>query len=511
MGLDASLSIATSGLTALQAEMAVASQNVANANTAGYAVEQSSISSRTADGQASGVVVGLTTRTINTALENSLYSQNATVSGLTMTSNGLATISALQGSTSSDSGSSDTLADQVGNLQSSLITLGADPGSPASQQAVVTAAGSLASTIQTTAGSYGAARQAAQESIVDEVGTVNSNLALIGSLSDQIEQDRITGIGTAGLEDQRSAAMTSLSNVLSVQFKETSNGDMLVTTANGLSLPTRASSGSLSTSDATIGVTDAYPGSIPAITLNGRDVTTSLTGGTLGANIALRDQVLPTMQAELDSFSQTLASRFDAQGLTLFTDGGGNVPASGATQASPAGQLGFSNVIQVNPAVTNEPSIIRDGSHDVVGTATSATSFTVNTTRGISDTTLINRVLDYALGVDVQDGVTQPAAVTTGLGADGTLSAPYLSSSDLSSLASTVVSSQASTISQASSSLGDETAIQTALTTQIASVSGVSVDDQMASIVSLQNAYEANAKVVAAVQTMFTSLINAIN
>ncbi len=511
MGLDASLSIANSGLTALQAEMAVASQNVANANTAGYAVEQSSISSRTADGQASGVVVGLTTQTINTALENSLYSQNATVSGLTTTSNGLATISVLQGSTSSDSGSSDTIPDQVGNLQSSLITLDADPSSSASQQAVVTAAGTLASTIQTTAGSYQTARQAAQESIVDEVGTVNSNLALIGSLSNQIEQGRITGISTADLEDQRSAAMTSLSNVLSVQFTETSAGDMLVTTANGLSLPTQASSGPLFTANATVGVSNAYPGSIPAITLNGRDVTTSLTGGTLGANISLRDQVLPTMQAELDSFSQTMASRFDAQGLTLFTDGNGNLPGSSATEASPAGQLGFSNVIQVNPAVTADPSIIRDGSHDVAGSATGASSFTVNTTRGTGDTTLIDRVLDYALGSNVQDGVTQPATATTGLGADGTLTAPYSGSTDLASLASTVVSSQASTISQASSNLSDETAIQTALTSQVASVSGVSVDDQMASIVSLQNAYEANAKVVTAVQTMFTSLIDAIS
>ncbi len=511
MGLDASLSIANSGLTALQAEMAVASQNVANANTAGYAVEQSSISSRTADGQASGVVVGLTTRTINTALENSLYSQNATVSGLTTTSNGLATISALQGSTSSDSGSSDTIPDQVGNLQSSLITLDADPSSSASQQAVVTAAGTLASTIQTTAGSYQTARQAAQESIVDEVGTVNSSLALIGSLSNQIEQGRITGISTADLEDQRSAVMTSLSNVLSVQFTPTSAGDMLVTTANGLSLPTHVSSGPLSTANATVGVSDAYPGSIPAITLNGRDVTTSLTGGTLGANISLRDQVLPTMQAELDSFSQTMASRFDAQGLTLFTDGSGNLPGSGATEASPNGQLGFSNVIQVNPAVTADPGIIRDGSHDVVGSATGASSFTVNTAGNTGDTTLIDRLLNYALGSNVQDGVTQPSASTTGLGVTGTLTAPYSGSTDLASLASTVVSSQASTISQASSSLSDETAIQTTLTTQVASVSGVSVDDQMASIVSLQNAYEANAKVVTAVQTMFTSLIDAIS
>ena len=511
MGLNASLSIATSGLAAVQAELAVASQNVANANTAGYAVEQSSISSRTANGQASGVVVGLTTRTINTALENSLYTQNATVSALTTTSSGLTTISALQGSTSSDSGSSNTLPDQIGNLQSSLITLDADPSSAPSQQAVVSAAGTLASTIQTTAGSYQAARQAAQDSIVDEVGTVNSGLALIGSLSDQIAHGRVTGISTADLENQRSSAMTSLSNVLSVKFTETSAGDMLVTTPDGLSLPTHASSGPLSTSNANVGVADAHPGSIPAITLNGRDVTTSLAGGSLGANIGLRDQVLPTMQAELDSFSQTLASRFDAQGLALFTDGSGNVPASAATQASPAGQLGFSNVIQVNPAVTGNPSVIRDGSHDVAGSTTGASSFTIDTARGTSDTTLIDRVLDYALGTNVQNGVTQPAAAATGLGANGTLSTPYLGSSDVASLASTLVSSQASTIGQASSSLSDETSIQTALTTKIASASGVSVDDQMASIVSLQNAYQANAKVVSAVQAMFTSLLNAIS
>ena len=54
-----------------------------------------------------------------------------------------------------------------------------------------------------------------------------------------------------------------------------------------------------------------------------------LTGGQLGANITLRDTTLPTYQAELDEFSQNLASRFSAQGLTLFSDPTGNVPAGG--------------------------------------------------------------------------------------------------------------------------------------------------------------------------------------
>ncbi len=71
-----------------------------------------------------------------------------------------------------------------------------------------------------------------------------------------------------------------------------------------------------------------YPGGgITAITLNGADVTGQLRGGRIGANIALRDMTLPTDQAELDEFAQNLASRFDAQGLTLFTDPTGTVPA----------------------------------------------------------------------------------------------------------------------------------------------------------------------------------------
>ncbi len=39
-------------------------------------------------------------------------------------------------------------------------------------------------------------------------------------------------------------------------------------------------------------------------------MTTQLTGGQLGANLTLRDTTLPTYQAELDEFSQNLASRF---------------------------------------------------------------------------------------------------------------------------------------------------------------------------------------------------------
>ncbi|NPD69615.1 flagellar hook-associated protein FlgK [Lichenicola cladoniae] len=511
MSLSSSLSIASSGLSALQAELAVASQNVANAGTAGYAKETASVSSRTSGGQPGGVLTGLTGRVVDTALEASLYAQNATVAALIATNTNLAPILALQGSTSSLPGISGTLSDTVGNLQTSLISLEADPTNAAGQQAVLAAAGSLASNIRTTANAYQTQRQTAQDAALDDVATANASLASIGSLSDRIAQGRITGISTADLENQRAVAMTSLSNVLSVQFKETANGDMLVSTANGLSLPTRSTEGPLATSDATVTVSSVYPDSIPAITLDGRDVTSSLTGGALGANIVLRDTTLPTMQAELDSFSQTLASRFDSQGLTLFTDGSGNLPGSGGTGPSPAGQVGFANVIQVNPAVSANPSIVRDGSHDVTGTTTGASGFTVNAGRGTADTTLIDRLLDFTLGAQVQLGVTQPSASSTGLGLNGALSSPYSGGGSLTSLASTLTGAQASTINQVTTGLASETVIQTSLGAKVASVSGVSVDDEMSSIVALQNAYAANAKVIAAVQSMFSALLNATN
>ena len=312
---------------------------------------------------------------------------------------------------------------------------------------------------------------------------------------------------TADLENQRSAAMSTLSSSLSVNFQETQAGDMLVSTTNGLILPTNSSTGPLSTENATIGVSDAYPGTIPGIELDGKDVTSSLTGGSLGANITLRDNTMPTMQGELDSFASALASRFSSQGLTLFTDGAGNSPGASPSLPPPAGQLGFSGSIQINPAVAATPSLVRDGTQAIqdptAGAAvvagavlTGASAFTPNPAGGpVGFSTLISRVLNNALGTSIQTGVAQPAASTTGLGVNGTLSAPYGGSADLGTLATALTSSQAQTIADATTQQSTQTAIQTSLQGSLTTSSGVSVDDQMASVVALQNAYEANAKV----------------
>ena len=498
MSLNTSLSIASSGLSAVQYELGVASQNVANASTPGYVTEVANVASRDAGGQGSGVVIKLTTRAVNDTLQNSLYTQNATVAGLGVTVNALSAVSAVQGSTSADVSSSNTLADNLGNLQNSFTALDANPSNTVDQQAVVSSAGTLANSIQTLSSTYQTQRQDAEQAIPSEVATINANLNTIGALSTQIMQLRNAGDNTADLENQRSAAMTTLSSSVSVKFAETSAGDMLVSTTSGLGLPTHATSGPLSVQQATIGVADAYPGSIPGIMLNNQDVTASLAGGTLGANITLRDTTLPTMQGELDAFSSTLASRFSSQGLVLFTNGSGNSPGTNPTTTPPTGQLGFSGSIQVNALVAATPSLVRDG--------TSGS----NTTGSAGYTTVISNILNYALGTTDATGATQAAATSSGLGVNGSLSAPYAGTGSLVTLATTLTASQAQTISDATTRQSSQTDIQTTLQANLATTSGVSVDDQMANVVALQNAYESNAKVITAVQAMFSALLAAV-
>ena len=111
--------------------------------------------------------------------------------------------------------------------------------------------------------------------------------------------------------------MGTLSQLVGIKALEQPNGDLLIATTAGLVLPTHAASGQIQIADATLQPQAAIRGGMPGITLDGNDVTGQLRGGRIGANIALRDTTLPTDQAELDEFAQNLASRFDAQGLTL--------------------------------------------------------------------------------------------------------------------------------------------------------------------------------------------------
>ncbi|NHN87282.1 flagellar hook-associated protein FlgK [Acetobacter conturbans] len=511
MDLNNALSIATSGLEGTQYALGVVSQNVSNASTTGYVSENANLNAKDTAGTGSGVSIGLTTRNVNAALQASLYTQNAEVSGLTVEDNSLSAITALQGTTSSDSGSTGSLTDEVGNISDAITSLISSPTDSTARSTVVSDASTLASTINTLSSAYQTQRQSAEDSIVTEVSSVNTDLTTIGVLSKKIMTLQAQGVSTADLENQRSAAMSDLSSYISVSYTETSKGDMLVKTANGTQLPTyptdsennatstypsdssstleASSTWPLTTEDITLAATSSETSSssssdIPAITLVGSttDLTSDLTGGSLGANIQLRDTTYPTMQAQLDSFAYTLADRFSSAGIDLFTDSSGVIPSSSTTEGTPDGIVGFASTIQVSSSLSSDPSSLsEDGS-----------------------TTLAESLLTTALGSGT------PAAPSSGLGVNGTISTGYSGSQTLANLATALTSSQASVASTASSNLTTATSVQTTLTTSVSNVSGVDVDNEMSKVIALQNAYTANAKIITAVQSMFTALLDAV-
>jgi len=239
----------------------------------------------------------------------------------------------------------------------------------------------------------------------------------------------------------------------------------------------------------------SYPGNsdanaIPAITLNGKDITGHLTGGSLGADITLRDTTLPTMQAQFDSLAYTVASRFDAQGMPLFTTSSGNIPDASQTSIVPQGSAGFAQNIQVSQSYQDDPSLLVSGE-----TASSS---------------VVQNILSYAFGTTQSDGTGQVAAPTNNLGVTGKLSTGYSGSQSLVALATSLTANQAATANNASSSLSLAQTTQTNLSSSLSGTSTVSVDTEMANIVTLQNAYSANAKVISSVQSMFTALLNAV-
>ncbi len=488
MTIAAAMSIATGGLANINAQFSLISQNVANATTPGYSDEIATQQCMDVGGIGLGVRTGPATRDVDAALQGEVYSQNATVAGLQTQQTALQAIDAVQGTP----GQNSDIASLLGNLQNQFSSLLNNPSSQAQQSQVVSSAATLAGNINVLSNAYGTQRQTAQGNIVSEVTTLNTALGTIGDLSNQIIALQASGQSTADLENQRDAALATVSKLVDVKVLQQTNGDILLTTTAGLTLPIHSTTNPLSTSDVNVQSGDYYPGGgIPTIMLGGSDVTRQLQGGQIGANITLRDNTLPTDQAELDEFSENLATRFQANGLTLFTDPTGNVPVAAPPPAQ-NGYVGFASTIQVNPAVQADPSAVRDGTPSISGGLAGFTG-------------IINAVLNNTLGDN-----PPLASNVSGLGPSGTLSTPYVSPTTLGSLASTMLAAQAQDSASITNQLTTEQSVQTMLSSKLSTQSGVDIDTEVANMIELQNAYGANARVLSAVQSMWTQLLNSV-
>jgi flagellar hook-associated protein 1 len=168
--------------------------------------------------------------------------------------------------------------------------------------------------------------------------------------------------------------------------------------------------------------------------------------------------------------------------LPLFTDDG--QPITGAITSAGSQTTGLAGAIQVNQALIASPSAL--------------TAYAANTASG--DPTRPNFLLNQI------NNAVLTYSPTTGLGTSAT---PY--SATLSQYMSAFVSQQSQAANAATNLQQGQDTVLTALQQRFNDQSGVNIDTEMSNLITLQNAYSANARVMSTVQQMMSALLQAVS
>ncbi|WP_431283442.1 flagellar hook-associated protein FlgK [Humitalea sp. 24SJ18S-53] len=505
MSLDVALTSSQSGLALVNRQLGAASQNVANAAVAGFTRKTVEGRALTADGLSFGVRSLQAQRDVDAALQTQIEVTRASRAAAAVREAILRPVEAAHGTPGGDGGGGDSAGDLTASLHAAFVALRADPSDAPRQNAVVAAANDLAERFNAVGDAIQTARQESQDAMQRDVATLNSGLRDIGVLTREIQSLQSRGLSTAAMEDKRDTAIGGLSEVLELKAIRQADGGVLLIARGGTVLPTDGRQDPFSLAPATVapGTWHGAGGTLPGVMLGGVDVTNRLMGGTLAEHVALRDSVLPRQQAEVDVAAANVAGRLNAQGLALFVDGAGAVPDPALPYAT-GGWIGLAGTLRVNPAIIANPALARDGTHAVAG-------FTPNPAAGPAGfATLLTRVDIQAFGAESAPGVPHPGFANSGLGPDGTLSSTLSGARTLQEQTANLVAAHGADRLAATEALSTGNAFLSLLEARAGERSGVDVDREMASLVSLQTAYAANARVMSAVQTMYDTLLAAV-
>jgi flagellar hook-associated protein 1 FlgK len=465
VGLD----IARSALEAQQAVIAVTGQNVANANTPGYSEQVANLvpnppysppalDQNNGPGQfGMGVTVGSITRQTSNFLNLQAWSNNSGLAANTQTAQTLDQVQALLNEPSSTG-----LNSSLDAFWSAWAGLADNPSDGAAQSQAVAAGQALVQQFHTLASGLAATRASLDQAVGEQVQQVNGITSQIASLNQTIMTDTAAGQNPNDLEDQRDQLVGQLSSLIPVSVTWQQNGE--ITVASGT---VAVVDGNQST--ALVATPDPANGNYLALSWAGSGVPAAFGGqGQLGALVALRDQTLPGYQASVDGLASGLAQQVNA------LEEAGTTPAGAPGQAyfEPASGTVSAANIALNPALVSNPALIATGG---------------NPSGGAGDGTTAQKVADLQNSTFLSGGTQTP-----------------------SDYYATFVGQVGADAAAAQSARTDAQALQQSISNQQQQVSGVSIDQEMTTMVEAQNAYGAAADLVTTINTMLGSLIQMV-
>lgn len=472
--LEISASSVNADMTAIDA----LAQNIANAQTPGYVAETANLSSvpgGAGNGVGSGVQVLSVTQATNALLSANNWQAQGALSNLSALQESLSAIENVfplstqsTGSTSATSGSG--ISGLLSSFWSAWDAIAQNPSSNAPRAEVVDGAQGVVTALHQAAAQLSQITQHAVVQLTDQVTQVSSLLQQVAGLNRSIVAVG-SGAAASSLSDQLQAAIDTLSELAGVDVQMQSDGTATIS-VGGMAVVQGATAGALglvSTSSGPSGST-GY-----AVELQGASagVAVPVSGGSMAGLLSVVNTYLPQVQHHLNTVAQALAAKV-------------NTTLEAAYRATGA-------------AASSTPKYWRMFTNGAGATTTSVTAANIT----VNATMLANPSLVAVSGTSgaaaANNGAVAQQIAELGVTRTGP-DAKY----------QTLVESIGASTQSVNEQLQAQTAVAMQATQALAAVSGVNVTQELTSLLSFQQNYQASAKVLATVDATVQSLLQAV-
>jgi flagellar hook-associated protein 1 FlgK len=465
LGLFNTLNLGARSMVAEELGVEVTGQNLANANNAAYTRQTVQLQTSTPTPSSLGLqgtgVEAASIQQVSNQLINGQIQSEASVGGYwnsqqTALENAQTQLDEFlnlsSSSTSSSTTTSTDLSDQLNSLFNAFQSVATSPTDATARQSLINTAQTLASSFNQASQNLNALNSQLNTSVGGDVTSANQLLSDIASLNGQIAKATASG-GTANdLVDSREADLENLAKLVNTQTTANSDGTISVS-IGGQEL---VSGSKLSDSLATYADAD---GNLLVQTAASATPLT-LTGGSIQGTIDARDGALATLRGGLDTMASTLIAQVNG----IYQNGydlNGNSGADFFT-GSDAGDIG------VNSALLTDPSQVQAAGTNSTGDNTVALALAQLGSQSL--TALNNQTFSGACSLDVENF--------------------------------------GDALSNANDQVTNYNSVNTMLLNQRDSVSGVSLEEEMANLITYQKAYETSAQIISTVNQMLTTVVN---
>ena len=303
MSIGTILNIARTGLEASQVAIQTTSHNISNVDTPGYseqqAVLQEAMPTPTSIGlMGDGVSVIQIKRYADENLQKAISSKNADVQQQQVYEQNLTQIQSIFNEDNSQ------LSTNMTTFFNDWSTLSTDPTSTADKETVAADGKTLCTTFSSMYNDLVNLQASLNGSVNDQIDDVNTVTSKIASLNKLIVESTQGTSEANDYLDERDQLLQQLSGDLNISYFTASTGMVNVLTQNGTSLVDGVTSYQLTKiPNKTTGMTDVGWQGPSGST---EDITSQISGGSLGAYLTNRDTTIPGYLGNLNGLAQSI-------------------------------------------------------------------------------------------------------------------------------------------------------------------------------------------------------------